>query len=168
MRNLFKQAARFSNTLNAYKRPDVLPKLTSSYCHNPGSGPLINTNIDEVLQKTVTKFPERPAFTYFAEGKTDSWSDINTKAAILADSLLKLGVKKGDKVAMWGPSIPEWVVTQFACAKAGFVLVTLNPLYTKAECEQVTNFVGVKAIICPPKLTTMNDYQTSLSWLGIG
>ena len=44
-----------------------------------------------------------------------------------------LGLKRGDRVAMWAPSVPEWVLTQFACARAGLVLVTMNPVYSALE-----------------------------------
>ncbi len=59
----------------------------------------------------------------------------------MAAGLLALGVKRGDRVGVWGPNIPEWIVVQFAAYRAGVILVSLNPLYRASELEYALKLV---------------------------
>uniref|UniRef100_A0AAQ5ZZE4 Medium-chain acyl-CoA ligase ACSF2, mitochondrial n=1 Tax=Amphiprion ocellaris TaxID=80972 RepID=A0AAQ5ZZE4_AMPOC len=71
-----------------------------------------------------------------------------------AAGLLALGLKKGDRLGMWGPNTYEWVLFQFATAKAGIILVSVNPAYQLQEVEFALKKVGVKAIVCPTQFKT--------------
>ena len=64
------------------------------------------------------------------------------KADRLAAGLRSLGVSAGDRVAVWAPNVPEWVLAQFATIRAGAVLVNLNPLYRSAELRSTLTKVS--------------------------
>src|SRR5689334_8053419 len=75
----------------------------------------------------------------------------------MAAGLLALGLEVGDRVGIWSPNCAEWVLTQFAAAKAGLILVTINPAYRLGELEYTLNKVGVKALVCGERYKT-SDY----------
>jgi fatty-acyl-CoA synthase len=87
------------------------------------------------LQKKAAEQPEHEAVVYPFHGVRHTYRDLDELTDRLAKSLLKLGVKKGDHVAVWAPNIPEWIDLLFACAKIGAVLVTVNTLYRTSELE---------------------------------
>ncbi|XP_025086706.1 acyl-CoA synthetase family member 2, mitochondrial-like, partial [Pomacea canaliculata] len=78
----------------------------------------------------------------------------------LAAGLLSLGLKRGDRVGIWGPNSREWVVTQYAAARAGFILVNLNPTYLKNELEYSLKKVGCKALISATGHKGLDYYET--------
>ncbi len=75
----------------------------------------------------------------------------------LAAGLLTLGLDPGDRIGIWSPNNSEWVLTQFASAKAGLILVNINPAYRIAELEYALNKVGCKALILAERFKT-SDY----------
>ena len=75
----------------------------------------------------------------------------------LAAGLLTLGLQPGDRIGIWSPNNSEWVLTQFATAKAGLILVNINPAYRIAELEYALNKVGCKALILAERFKT-SDY----------
>ncbi|KAK7939144.1 hypothetical protein WMY93_002470 [Mugilogobius chulae] len=77
----------------------------------------------------------------------------------LAAGLLALGLKPGDRVGVWGPNSYEWILSQFATAKAGMILVSLNPAYQLKEIEFTLKKVQCKAVICPSSFKTQRFSQ---------
>ncbi|XP_061079271.1 medium-chain acyl-CoA ligase ACSF2, mitochondrial-like [Conger conger] len=73
-----------------------------------------------------------------------------------AAGLLALGLKRGDRLGMWGPNIYEWILVLFTTAKAGILLVSVNPAYQLQELEFALRKVQCKAIVCPTKFKTQN------------
>ncbi|HEY5975194.1 MAG TPA: AMP-binding protein [Geobacteraceae bacterium] len=104
-------------------------------------------NMAEQLQFTVGglldhiagRFPDNDALVYPERGLRYSYRQFNEVCRQVAKGLLKLGVRKGDNVAIWAYNVPEWVVLQFATAKIGAVLVTVNTAYKSAELEYILN-----------------------------
>ncbi|NXS10855.1 ACSF2 synthetase, partial [Neodrepanis coruscans] len=76
-----------------------------------------------------------------------------------AAGLLALGLKKGDRLGMWGPNKYEWVLMQFATAQAGIILVSVNPAYQASELEFVLRKVGCKALVFPTQFKTQKYYD---------
>ncbi|HEX7750796.1 MAG TPA: AMP-binding protein [Novosphingobium sp.] len=83
----------------------------------------------------------------------------------LATGLLRLGLVKGDRLGIWSPSRWEWVVTQFATARIGVILVNINPAYRVAEVAYALNKVGCRALICASRFKT-SDYIAMLREVG--
>ena len=85
-----------------------------------------------------------------------SWGELGRRVDDLAAGLLTLGLERGDRVGIWSPNTSEWTLAQFATAKAGLVLVNVNPAYRRAELEYAMNKVECSALILAPALKTSN------------
>jgi fatty-acyl-CoA synthase len=90
-----------------------------------------------LLDHIAGRFPDNDALVYPERGLRYSYRQFNEVCRQVAKGLLKLGVKKGDNIAIWAYNVPEWVVLQFATAKIGAVLVTVNTAYKSAELEYI-------------------------------
>ena len=75
----------------------------------------------------------------------------------LASGLLAVGLKPGDRLGIWGPNSHEWYITQWAAAKAGLILVNINPAYQPAELEYCLNKVGIRGLVSSQRFKTQ-DY----------
>ena len=93
-----------------------------------------------------------------------SWCE---RAEAFAAGLLALGLERGDRVGIWSLNNAEWVLTQFATAKAGLILVNINPAYRLTELEFALNKVGCKALITATAFKT-SDYIGMLNELAAG
>ncbi|TRZ01060.1 hypothetical protein DNTS_035684 [Danionella cerebrum] len=117
--------------------PPNIPTLTTSYVHGLSSHPLLYTTVDQCLQATTERYPDREALVFVQDGirKTFAqfYQDILVEKA--AAGLLAAGLKRGDRLGIWGPNIYEWILMQFATAKAGIILVSVNPAYQLQEAE---------------------------------
>ena len=83
-----------------------------------------------------------------------TWREFADEVDVLASGLLALGVEAGDRVGIWSPNRAEWLLTQFATARIGAVLVNINPAYRLAELEYALNKVGCKAMIAAEQFKT--------------
>ncbi|HET6185284.1 MAG TPA: AMP-binding protein [Acetobacteraceae bacterium] len=128
-----------------------------SYVHGASDVPLLGETIGANFARTVARFPDRPALIVRQQGIRWTYSELDRKSTDLAAGLLALGLKRGDRVGIWSPNNAEWVITQFATAKAGLILVNINPAYRLAELEYALNKVGVRALITATAFKT-SDY----------
>lgn len=133
-----------------------------AYLHMKSTIPLLDETIGQVLQRTAAKFPERVAVTSHYQNQRITFNELIKKADKLAAGLLALGLAKGDRVAMWGPNSLEWVVVKMAVARAGLVLVTLNPAYQASELSHCLRKVRVKGLICNHTFKTQNYHKLML------
>ncbi len=106
--------------------------------------PLLTTTVGNLLDQRANTFPEREALVYsnYPEfgGTLDirwSYQEYRARADEVARGLLALGLRKGEHIAVWAANLPEWPLLQMAAAKAGLVLVTINPSYYSTELEYV-------------------------------
>ena len=90
-----------------------------------------------------------------------TYGDLKQRSDRLAAGLLSLGLAPGDRIGMWSPNNSEWVVTQFATALAGLILVNINPAYRPVELEHALKKSGCKALISAPGFKT-SDYLTMI------
>src|SRR3546814_9250800 len=91
-----------------------------------------------------------------------SYRELARQVDALAAGLLALGLKRGDRIGIWSPNSSEWVLTQLATAKAGLILVNINPAYRLAELDYALNKVACKALIAHPAFKT-SAYQIGRS-----
>ncbi|RLF36480.1 MAG: AMP-binding protein [Thermoplasmata archaeon] len=98
---------------------------------------MITKTMGEVLDETASKYPNNDALVYVDRNLRYTYKEFKEKCDQLAKGLLKLGIKKGEHVAVWAYNVPEWVLLQFALAKIGAVLVTVNTYYKAHELEYV-------------------------------
>ena len=90
-----------------------------------------------LLDHIEQQFPDNEALVYVERGLRYTYRQFNEVCRQVAKGLLKMGIKKGDNVAIWAYNVPEWVILQFATAKIGAVLVTVNTNYKSAELEYI-------------------------------
>ena len=76
-----------------------------------------------------------------------TYRELGEKVDAFAAGLIALGLQPGERIGIWSPNNAEWVMTQFATAKAGLILVNINPAYRLAELEYALNKVGCRALI---------------------
>jgi fatty-acyl-CoA synthase len=89
------------------------------------------------LDLAAGSFPDSDALVYVERGLRYSYQELNRSCRDVAVGLLAMGIRKGDHVAIWANNVPEWVILQFATAKVGAVLVTINTAYMAHELEYV-------------------------------
>src|SRR6516225_7369754 len=130
---------------------------TLSYVHGASDQPLIGKTIGEFFDEACAKWAARPALVVRHQKVRLSYGELRAAADKLAAGLLTLGLNPGDRIGIWSPNNSEWVLTQFATAKAGLILVNINPSYRVAELEYALTKVGCKALILAEKFKT-SDY----------
>jgi fatty-acyl-CoA synthase len=104
---------------------------------------------------------DRPALIVPYQGVRWTYDELHTRVTALAAGLVRLGLRPGDRVGIWSQNCAEWVLTQFATAKAGLVLVNINPAYRAAELQYALRKVGCKALILAPRYKS-SDYLSIL------
>jgi len=127
-----------------------------SYDHGVSDKKLIGETIGVFFDRTVETHRDREALVVRHQNVRWSWSELGRRVDDLAAGLLTLGLERGDRVGIWSPNNSEWTLAQFATAKAGLVLVNVNPAYRRAELEYAMNKVECKALILAPALKTSN------------
>jgi fatty-acyl-CoA synthase len=132
-------------------------QLTQSYVHGASSTPLLGNTIGVHFDKAVMRWPDAEALVVRHQDIRWTYSELRQHVDALAAGLLALGLEPGDRIGIWSPNNAEWVVTQFATAKAGLILVNINPAYRLAELEYALNKVGCKGLITAASFKT-SDY----------
>ncbi|WP_296662745.1 AMP-binding protein [Paraburkholderia sp.] len=132
----------------------IVPKDGLSYVRGTADTPLSEATIGAFLQETAQRFPERAAVVFREQGIDWNWREFAAEVDVVAAGFLALGVGPGDRVGIWSPNRVEWLLTQFATARIGAVLVNINPAYRLAELEYALNKVGCKAIVAAERFKT--------------
>jgi fatty-acyl-CoA synthase len=143
--------------IHASLKADLKPQGGKSHVVGDKSSPLLHKTVWNVLADTAHRFGARDAAIFVEHGIRWSWSDLAAKCDDLAAGLLALGLEKGDRIGIWSPNRPEWLLAQFATARIGLVLVNINPAYRTHELEYALNKVGCKALILAASFKT-SDY----------
>jgi fatty-acyl-CoA synthase len=125
----------------------IEPKDGLSYVRGSTAIPLSDVTVGQFLLDTARRFPKRPAAVFREQGIRWTWQVFLQEVDVFAAGLLAQGIGKGDRVGIWSPNRVEWLLTQFATARIGAVLVNINPAYRLAELEYALNKVGCKAIV---------------------
>ena len=132
-----------------------------SYVHGASDIPLIGETIGVHFDRIVARFPERDALIVRHQNIRWDYRELQRQVDAFAAGLVALGLKPGERVGIWSPNNAEWVVTQFATAKAGLILVNINPAYRLAELEYALNKSGCVALITAARFKT-SDYIAML------
>ena len=136
-----------SDWLSGGRAEQLRPHGTQSYVSGATDEPLRFITLPQLLAKTVARHGARDAAIFEAENLRLSWYDLQRRADELAVGLLALGLRRGNRVGIWAPNRHEWVVTQFATARIGLVLVNINPAYRTTELEYALKKVGCRALV---------------------
>ena len=136
-----------------------------SYVQGASEVPLLGETVGAHFGRAAARWPERPALIVRDQGIRWTYAELDAQVDAFAAGLLALGLEPGDRVGIWSPNNAEWVVTQFATAKAGLILVNINPAYRTHELDYALNKVGCRALVTATAFKT-SDYLAMLRELG--
>jgi fatty-acyl-CoA synthase len=125
---------------------DLLQR-TTSYSQGADQPPLIDLCIGEILDQVATRYPESPALILRQEKLRFNWRQLQAEVERTARGLMALGFARGDRVGIWATNISQWVLMQFATAKAGVILVNLNLRFRAHELEFVLKQSGCRGLV---------------------
>lgn len=141
--------------------PSIDMKSPPSYVAGTSKQPLLYDTVGAVLEKAAASVPNNQALIVPHQNIRWTYSELEQKTNEVAAGLLALGLEPGDRVGLWAPNCAEWIVTQFATAKAGLILVNINPAYRTSELEYALNKVGCKALVLANRFKS-SDYVAML------
>lgn len=133
-----------------------LPKNGLSHVEGLKTLPLLDVTIPELLAVTAKHDPDGLAAVFCDRAIRWTWAEFAKRADQLATGLASLGLRKGDRVGMWGPNSPEWLLTQFATARIGLVLVNINPAYRLSELDFALSKVQCRAVVIAETFKSSN------------
>jgi fatty-acyl-CoA synthase len=136
-------------------------EMTESHVKGADAPALIEKTIGEQFDETAARFPDQLALIVRHQDVRWTYAELAERVDALAHGLLAAGLVPGDRVGIWAPNCSEWVLMQFATAKAGLILVNINPAYRTSELEYALNKVGCTALVLAPSHKT-SDYVAML------
>jgi fatty-acyl-CoA synthase len=142
----------------------IEPRDGLSHVAGDRSVPLLDKTIPQQFIETAQKYKDRDAAIFLYQDKRFTWTELAETVDAFAAGLLALGLEKGDRIGIWSPNRWEWVVTQFATARIGLILVNINPAYRLTELEYALNKVGCKALVTAVSFKS-SDYLGMLATL---
>jgi fatty-acyl-CoA synthase len=129
-----------------------------SYAHGAVDTPLLGQTIGENFERTVARFPDADAVVSRHQGVSFTYAELNEGVDRLARALMAAGLEPGDRLGIWSPNCVEWLMLQFATAKAGVILVNINPAYRTSELEYALNQSGCRVLVAASSFKT-SDYE---------
>jgi fatty-acyl-CoA synthase len=139
--------------------------MSRSYASGVATKPLIGETIGENLERTVARCGDREALVACHQDVRLTYAELDARVDALARGLLGAGLAKGDRVGIWAPNCAEWVLVQFATAKAGIILVNINPAYRTSELEYALRQSGCRMLIAARAFKT-SDYAAMIEEVG--
>ncbi len=118
-----------------------------SYAHGTSPTPLLGETIGENLRRTVARHADHDALVVRSQNYRATYQQLYDSTSELARALIASGIEPGDRVGIWSPNRFEWVVTQYATARMGAILVNINPAYKSSELGYVLRQSGVKLLL---------------------
>ncbi len=131
----------------------------SSHVTGANTPPLLAETIGQALAAAANRYGDHEALVSVQQGVRLSYRQLNDQAEAIGAGLLALGLKPGDRVGIWAPNCTEWTLTQFATAKAGLVLVNINPAYRLYELEYALNKVECRALMLAESFKTSQYFD---------
>ncbi len=127
-----------------------------SYVHGVSDTPLLGETIGRAFDRIAAQRPDHEALVVCDQGVRWTYAELFRQVDTLAAGLIACGLQPGERIGIWAPNRAEWVVIQFAAAKAGLILVNINPAYRLNELEYTLKKVGCRALILEPAFKTSN------------
>ncbi|GGI29106.1 AMP-binding protein [Bradyrhizobium guangdongense] len=142
---------------------DLADKAESYVC-GISDMPLLGDTIGRSLDRAARRWGDREALVSPSHSVRWTWTEFAERVDALAAGFLALGLARGERIGIWSLNRPEWTLTQFAAAKAGLILVTINPAYRLSELEFALKKVGCAAIVTATAFKT-SQYMEMLNTL---
>ncbi len=134
---------------------------TLSHLKGDTGFPLRKITIAQALDQAARRWGDQDALVVCHQNIRWSWSKLLVQAETLAKAFIELGLVPGDRIGIWSPNNCQWVTTQFATAKAGLILVNINPAYRLSELEFALNKVKCRALVTAHRFKS-SDYIAML------
>lgn len=131
--------------------------IQDSYSSGISDIPLMGMTIGDMLNSIVDKYPENEAVVSVEQDIRWTYAEFKTRVEMLGRSLMAIGVKKGDRVAIWAMNYAEWILVQFATAKIGALMVNINPAYRTFELDYALKQAEVHTLILQGRFKS-SDY----------
>ena len=141
------------------------PEAGTSYSSGISMTPLLGQTIGEKFDEITERFPDRLSLVDRASGRGFTFAQLRAGVDDLALGLIDMGVVKGDRVGIWAPNCAEWVITQYATAKIGAILVNINPAYRSSEVRYVIEQAGLRLMVSARSFKG-SDYAAMLDEAG--
>ncbi len=138
-----------------------------SYASGTSAAPLLGETIGENLERAAARYPGREALVDVAAGRRWTYAELDAVVNEVALGLLAMGIAKGERVGIWAPNCAEWVLTQYATAKIGAILVNVNPAYRAYELDYVVRQSGMRLMVSAVAHRE-SDYRAMLAEIGFG
>jgi len=135
----------------------MMTDLAASYVQGAMAEPLLGQTIGQALDRAAATWVDHTALISRTQDIRWTWRELRDHADDFAAGLLALGLRRGDRIAIWSLNCAEWALTQFAAARAGLILVTINPASRVAELEHALNKVNCSALVTATAFKT-SDY----------
>tara|TARA_B100001564_G_scaffold356484_1_gene370752 strand:- start:381 stop:2075 length:1695 start_codon:yes stop_codon:yes gene_type:complete len=132
-----------------------------SYASGTSDKPLLGDTIGDKFDEISSKYSEREAIVSIHQNIRFTYKELAKEVNTLAKALISSGFKKGERIGIWSSNNVEWLITQYAAAKAGVILVTINPAYRSHELDYVLGQSGCKGLILQNQFKT-SDYESMI------
>jgi fatty-acyl-CoA synthase len=133
-----------------------MTEATPSYVCGTSDVPLMFKTIGDMFDDTVQSHGDREAVVAPHQNVRWTYAELKKHVDECAAGLIELGLKPGERIGIWSPNNTEWLVTQFATAKAGLILVNINPAYKPYELEHALRLSGCAALVLASTFKTSN------------
>jgi fatty-acyl-CoA synthase len=130
--------------------------MVPSYAHGGGAAPLLGETIGANLDRTIARFGDREALVSVHQDVRFTYAEFGEAVDRLARGLLASGVGPGERLGIWSSNCAEWVLLQYATAKAGVVLVNINPAYRTSELSFALRQSACRTLVAAPSFKTSN------------
>lgn len=131
--------------------------MTDSYDAGPTDVAILEETIGANFTRIAGTYPGHDALVDVAGGRRWTYAELDAEIDTVAKGLMAIGVERGDRVGIWAPNCPEWVIVQYATAKIGAILVNINPAYRTHELRYVLEQSGVATLISATRFKS-SDY----------
>jgi len=138
-----------------------------SYSHGASPNSLLGETIGDNLRRIAARHPGREVLVDVPSGRRWTYAQFDGDTDALARGLIAEGIEAGDRVGIWSPNCAEWVLLQYATAKAGAVLVNINPAYRSHEVSYVLRQSGIRLLVSAVSFKTSN-YRAMIEEVGGG
>src|SRR5918992_975953 len=122
-----------------------------SYVHGASPVPLLGETIGQNLDRTAARVPDNDALVSVHQGVRMTYAQFHAAVEEVARGLLALGIEPGERVGIWSPNNAEWATLQYATARAGAILVNINPAYRTSELAYALGQSGVSTLVLAPR-----------------
>jgi fatty-acyl-CoA synthase len=133
--------------------------MRGSYVHGPSEVPLLGETIGQCLDRIAATHPDCDGLASLHQARRYTYAKLHAEVERAARGFLALGVERGDRIGIWSPNAAEWLITQYAAAKVGAILVNINPAYRVRELEYALRQSAVSVLVMARRFRSTDYVQ---------